>query len=98
MDKEYIERKGLLWQISRAANLTSLGETSVPYLNWTDVVSFIFDAPVENVEPRLEAKWIAKPEMTRSPFARNYYCSNCHHEPLECGKYCPECGARMNRQ
>lgn len=95
MDKEYIERNGLMRQIRLAANRTSLGETGIPNLHWTDVVGFIFDAPIENVEPRLEAQWIAKPNMVRSPYARNYYCSNCHHEPIECGKYCSECGAKM---
>ena len=95
MDKEYIERNEVLRQIRLAANRTSLGETSVPNLHWIDVVGFILDAPIEDVEPRPEAQWIPKPEMIRSPYARNYYCSNCHHEPLECGKYCPECGAKM---
>lgn len=98
MDKEYIDRNEVLRQIRLAANRTSLGETGVPFLHWTDVISIMFDAPIENVEPKLEAQWIAKPEMVRSPFARNYYCSLCHHEPIECGKYCSECGARMNKQ
>ena len=50
---------------------------------------------IDNIEPRVEAQWLAKPVMIRSPYARNYYCSNCHHEPIECGKFCPECGAKM---
>ena len=95
MDKEYIETNEVLRQVRLASNRTSLGEFIEPYLHWTDVVSIMFDAPVENVEPRVEAEWVAKPEMIRSPFVRNYYCSNCNHEPIEVGKYCPECGARM---
>jgi hypothetical protein len=95
MSKEYIERNEVLRQVRLAANRTSLGEFTEPYLHWTDVVSIMFDAPVENVEPRVEAEWILKPIMIRSPLARNYYCSNCKHEPIECGKYCPECGAKI---
>lgn len=98
MDKEYIERNEVLRQIRLAANRTSLGETSIPFLHWTDVVSIMFDAPVENVEPRVEAEWIAKLEMVRSPYARNYYCSNCHYEPIELGSYCPSCGAKMIKE
>lgn len=94
MAKEYIERNEVLRQIRLAANRHSLGDS----FHWTDVVGFILDAPIEDVKPRLEAQWIAKPTMVRSPFAINYYCSNCNHEPIECGKYCPECGARMNKQ
>lgn len=98
MSKEYIERNEVLRQVRLAANRASLGEFTEPSLHWTDVISIMFDAPVENVEPRVEAEWIAKPMMVRSPFARNYYCSNCNHDPVECGKYCPECGARMTVQ
>ena len=44
-----------------------------------------------------EAEWIPKNPMIRSPFARNHYCSNCKHEPIETMNYCPECGAHMKK-
>lgn len=39
--------------------------------------------------------WVAKPELIRSLFARNHYCSVCKYEPTEVSKFCPSCGARM---
>lgn len=44
---------------------------------------------------RIEGEWIPKKDMVRTPSARNYYCSECGHEPLETRHYCPECGAQM---
>ena len=42
-----------------------------------------------------QSEWIAKNPMVRSPFARNYYCSDCKYEPIEAKSYCPNCGAKM---
>lgn len=52
--------------------------------------------PAADVEPVVNAHWIPKKEMVRSPFARNYVCSHCGHEPLEVGERCPHCGAHMD--
>lgn len=49
----------------------------------------------QNVRPSYPAYWVPKATMVRSPYARNYYCSNCHYEPLETGFYCSNCGAKM---
>jgi polyhydroxyalkanoate synthesis regulator phasin len=46
MTEEYINKKKLLEDIRRAACRSGLGETTEPYLDWKDVVSFIVDAPV----------------------------------------------------
>ena len=54
MGKEYIDRNGLLRTIYAAANRSSLGETSPPYLSWTEVITYIQDAPIEDVVPREE--------------------------------------------
>lgn len=50
MVEEYINKKNLLAEIRRAASRSSLGETSVPYLNWKEVVSYILDAPAVEVD------------------------------------------------
>lgn len=46
MVEEYINKNNLLAEIRRAASRSSLGETTEPYLDWKDVVSFIVEAPV----------------------------------------------------
>ena len=46
MVEEYINKNNLLADIRRAASRSSLGETTEPYLDWKDVVSFIVDAHV----------------------------------------------------
>ena len=50
MTEEYINKKKLLEDIRRAASRSSLGETTEPYLDWKDVVSFILEAPVEEAD------------------------------------------------
>lgn len=54
MQKEYIDRNSLLRTIYAAANRSSLGETSPPRLSWTEVITYIQDAPIEDVVPREE--------------------------------------------
>jgi predicted RNA-binding Zn-ribbon protein involved in translation (DUF1610 family) len=46
MVEEYINKNNLLAEIRRAASRSSLGETTEPYLDWKDVVSFIVEAPI----------------------------------------------------
>lgn len=59
-------------------------------------VSDIDTLPAADVEPVVHAHWIKKVEIVRNQYARNYYCSNCIHEPLEIGDRCPKCGAHMD--
>lgn len=40
--------------------------------------------------------WIPHKPMIRSPYARNYDCSECGNSPIECGEYCNKCGAKMD--
>ena len=52
---------------------------------------------------QIEAEWVAKKEMYRTPSAKNYYCSNCEKNAAfdsfmgvsRITKYCPNCGAKM---
>ena len=54
MQKDYIDRNGLLRTIYAAARRSSLGETGPAYLDWKTVVLYIQDAPSEDVVPREE--------------------------------------------
>lgn len=61
-----------------------------------DVQKIIPQVPAADVAPVIHAHWIPKQQIVRSPYARNYVCSNCAHEPLEAIEYCPKCGAKMD--
>ena len=55
-------------------------------------------APTIEATPVVHAHWEPKKIMARTPFARNYYCSNCKDEPLECKHICGNCGAQMDEE
>lgn len=67
-------------------------------LGWHDCIYLADQAVKQGYRKQVEAEWIAKSKMIRSPFARNYYCSICNYEPLEGLKYCPNCGAHMRKR
>ena len=46
---EYIEREELLKEIYHRARLSSVGETTTPYLDWKEIVSVIKDTPAADV-------------------------------------------------
>ena len=46
---EYKDTDVILKEIYRMANCSSVGETTVPYLDWKEVVSIINDAPSADV-------------------------------------------------
>ena len=58
----------------------------------------ISDMPAVEAKPVVHAHWEPKKIMAKTPFARNYYCSNCKDEPLECKHICGNCGAQMDEK
>ena len=42
------------------------------------------------------AHWEMKEIAVRTPFGRNAFCSACGYEPIELGRYCPNCGFMMD--
>lgn len=62
--------------------------------NFTCLIDSI---PTMEVKPIIQAQWKPKDIMLKTPFARNYYCSNCKYEPLEYKNFCPNCGALMEK-
>lgn len=63
-----------------------------------NVADFIYSFPKEDVKPVIHAHWVAKKEMSKFPYARNYFCSNCEHDTIETGNYCQICGAIMDEE
>lgn len=61
-------------------------------------VVIINQFPTVEAKPVVHAHWESKKIMARTPFAKNYYCSNCKDEPLECKHICGNCGAQMDEE
>lgn len=51
--------------------------------------------PLE-IEEVVHGRWVMKETMIRSPFAKNYYCSECQTEGSPQWKRCPVCEAKMD--
>ena len=46
--------------------------------------------------PVVHAHWVMRDVVARTPFGRNCFCSSCGYEPIEQGRHCPNCGAKMD--
>jgi hypothetical protein len=91
MTEAYINKSKLIEDIRRAASRSMVGEIDEPYLDWKTVVSFIFDAPVEPVQPVIQGTWSNYSSTMME-------CSNCKkHVPYHRYEYCPHCGAKNKR-
>jgi rRNA maturation endonuclease Nob1 len=92
MDNEYINKGKLIEEIRKAASRSMVGEIDEPYLDWKTVVSFIFDAPAEAVQPVIEGTW--------SNYSYTMMeCSECKkHVPYHRYEFCPHCGAKMKKE
>lgn len=72
------------------------------YNEYSSVFDAIDNLPVADVAPAIHAKWVEEYDFGGS----SYYCSNCKEDALTkvetdydyvCSKYCPHCGARMDK-
>ena len=54
------------------------------------------DAPAADVVEVVHGEWVPRKIMSRHPGAKNYYCSICETITAETGKYCGNCGAKMD--
>jgi hypothetical protein len=92
MDNEYINKGKLIEEIRKAASRSMIGEIDEPYLDWKTVVSFIFDAPTEAVQPVIEGTWSNYSSTMME-------CSECKkHVPYHRYEFCPHCGAKMIKE
>ena len=83
--KEYIEREALLelYQIDGPENET--GHVPLPVIRQN-----IMDLPAADVAEVRHGRWIEK--------APHPYCSECFVECRDKTPYCPNCGARMDKE
>ena len=88
MTEGYINKGKLIEEVRRAASRSMVGEIDEPYLDWKTVVSFIFDAPVADVEFVVQGTWSNYSSTMME-------CSNCKkHVPYHRYQYCPHCGSK----
>lgn len=93
---EYIDRDKALEEFDAWVESTGVLPRGTSY--YAEARGCIECVPAADVEPVVHAHWIPKPQIVRSPYARNYSCSHCGHEPLEAIGRCPHCGAHMDRE
>lgn len=92
MDKEYIEREAVLRHKRKMSGADFGGEF------WDEAVlcEEILKIPKADVAEVKHGQWVPKETMIRSPFANNYYCSECFEDTVFGGNYCSNCGAKMD--
>jgi hypothetical protein len=92
MDKEYIDKNEILYQMS-------MGLIPQDY-EWTRAYALarklIKDAPAEDVEPVVHGEWIPIINYFHGKPDGRYYCSVCRRVENTKGIYCRMCGARMD--
>lgn len=71
----------------------------MPFYTWKDCENTLFEvlsAPTIEVESVRHGKWILD---FLSPYRRNHYkCSACGKRSAKSSLYCPECGAKMDKE
>ena len=97
---EYIEREALLTKALKEKRFVFqmedlLNNEIVVKTVYSDLAEFVNSIPAADVVGRKRGRWVMKETMTRSPFAKNAYCSECLEETSFHHNFCPNCGARM---
>ena len=94
---EYIEREAAVKVAEKygLANASALGR----HTGLADcIASEIADIPAADVAPVVHGRWVEKEKYT---FGIMYDCSLCENRILDNGhpwNYCPNCGAKMDKE
>ena len=84
---KYIDADALLAEAKRLSGpMTGDG-----WSNW-GVYALIERQPAANVAPVKHGKW------TFDPLGGDWKCSECDLHSMEHGKYCPNCGTKMDKE
>lgn len=90
----------LLIDVNQAIAEMNRVETNHPYDDNEDIleacINILHNASTVDAVEVVHGRWVMKETMIRSPFAKNYYCSECKEETNCTSNYCPHCGAKMD--
>lgn len=95
-EKEYIERGNVIEKLSRMIDYCEKDKKVNGLTALFQCGDAIMDVPAADVVEVRHGRWIPHEHMSRTPYARNYDCSECGISPIECENYCPNCGAKMD--
>jgi hypothetical protein len=79
--------------ISRQAAIDALGDSH--FKNYGNAILVIKDLP--SAEPVKNGKWVFNPSDAFEAMFAKPKCSECGFESADGGNYCPNCGARMDK-
>lgn len=76
---------------------------------WNSLIKILHDAPAADVEPVRHARWVPGEEISRTMIGnealaieyKDFYCSSCkrrYKEYVLIYNYCPNCGAKMDKE
>ena len=84
-----------IYRITRASKL-KVGESAII----ADIKAHIELSPTIDAEPVRHGKWIKHEyaEESEGLLIPNYECSECHMWERKESDYCPNCGARMDKE
>ena len=91
---EYIDREALSAWLHETMSVQT---TTVGMAYVRDFWNKVLSVPAADVVEAKHGRWVMKETMIRSPYAKNAYCSECLEETARAYKYCPNCGAKMER-
>ena len=96
---EHIEREATIKRIEEAycADCNSYNGVRCRACGTGDAIDMIEDAPAADVAPVVHAEWVVCGDGDNVP----WMCSHCgkttaHKYKVIYGKYCPNCGAKMD--
>lgn len=96
-EKEYIEREALIRTIENIPDNELLGNDNTTFVELPTVLDIISEQPTADVQEVRHGEWIEKPYL----LGTSNFCSLCgENYGMPHGKYkfCPNCGAKMDKE
>lgn len=97
MTNDLISREAALEALrARGRALLKLGtsfEANIASVTALECVNIVKDAPAVDAMPVKHGRW-----GCYEPYSNGYRCSECKLTHRSCTAYCPNCGARMDKE